>query len=350
MSPTLDEAYLALRDNNNVQPLKDYLAAGGRITKTFWPFYYFSSVVQDIELVKTLMDRGMTIVPYVNFFAFIDKGMSDEVFQWALDNNLDKIEYTMTTPRYAYLHRERFVELLRRGMNIHAENKCTRETAMESAVDLEDVAGIEFLCEQGFNINYMTNRTALHRACRTDVGVEIVKSMVRLGANPAIKQSDGKDVMMLICVRIEPGKNALEKIKYLSLVYPGWTSAQDNGGNTALHYAVDYKEERGHLQIISLLLSLGADYTLKKRDNSDAVDVCCLQKNLDAFRCFWDFWKARSIPVDYPALFAKCEEHCAENIKQFLVETQLETMTVDAPVDITQSVVRQLDAMAVVND
>jgi hypothetical protein len=353
MSPTFEEAYLALRDNNDVQPLKDYLAAGGGVAeKTFFPFYYFGPVVQDIELVKKLMDRGMTIVPDWNFFTCIADGMSDEVFKWALDNDLDKIKYDITTLSYAYRHRERFVELLRRGMNIHAENRYGRETAMESAVEEEDVAGIEFLCEQGFNINYMTTHTALHRTCFSDVTVEVIKSMVRLGADPSIKASDGRDAIMIICNRINPGKDSLEKIKYLSLVCPGWVTSQDEDGANALHYAVNHTIENDHRHIVSLLLSLGADYTLKNRYNNDAVDICFIRKNLEVFRCFFDFWKAKSIPIDYPWLFAKCEKHGADNIKQFLVESQLETMIVDvdAATDIAQQVVRQLDAMNVESD
>lgn len=348
MTPTLDEAYEELFYKQNVQPLKDYLAAGGKITaKRTFPFYYSVLVVRDIELVITLFDRGMSVSAEWNFFGHIED-MSDEVFRWALEKNFDKLEYGIPVVHFAFNHRERFVELLQRGMDIYAMGRSCKYTAMVSAVGENNIAGIELLYEAGLDINHPSEFPAVHRAVYGDVGIKTFKLLIRLGADPGTRTKKGKDTMMVLCDSVYPGRDSLEKIKFISLVYPSWASARDNDGNTALHFAIFC----GHCDFVSLLLSLGADYTIKNNNGRDPVDSVIYVDNLVGFRRFFDYWKYRSMPIDYPGLFAKCEAHKADEIKQFLVETQLEAVSIDADTceSAEKSIEKQLDSMMVEND
>lgn len=80
--------------NDDTKPLWDFLNAGGQIEdlgEIKIPFYAYHKTRSDLALVELLFERGMKLNDDYCFFAG-QQFMSDEVFEWALEKNIDKVQ------------------------------------------------------------------------------------------------------------------------------------------------------------------------------------------------------------------------------------------------------------------
>lgn len=145
---------------------------------------------------------------------------------------------------------------------------------------------VEALIKFGANVNSLsdTGSTPLRSVCymcRSDDGdridrqteyFEVVRLLVDNGADVHKPNFNGGTCLI----------NSLHNFDLtLYMINCGAdVNASDHQAKTALHYAI----QEGRLDIVKLLLSHGADSTLKANFSDDALQLCCLYGNQEIFR------------------------------------------------------------------
>lgn len=311
--------------NKDTKPLEQYLAEGGKINEIMevhnFPLYLHAPVVKDLNLLKTLFERGMVIDLEYNFFA--RKEMSDDVFRWAIDNDFDKLDYHIPVVHLVHTHRERLSEVLYRGADLYAECSPNRQTALDFAVKYGSES-IQNIIEAGFYVNYFTTHTALHTAVYYENRLREMKILIEFGADPSIKDHKGRDLMMILCDgNRDWDDQTLEKMEYVNSICPNWQSQTDVFGNTSLHTAVLTNARTR----FSVLLDWGSDEWARNDNGNTPVDILMGNDNVFLFEPFFRHWeKNGKIPWDF--LISKCKAMQLYNIEQFLVENIVSSLSI----------------------
>ena len=92
---------------------------------------------------------------------------------------------------------------------------------------------------------------------------EVIELLLKKGADPNVKRSDGYTLLM------NASKKGRERLIYWMLKNGLRLDEQDAQGDTALMYAVRWKRT----EIVKLLLAQGANATLLNRDGKSALDM-----------------------------------------------------------------------------
>ena len=307
--------------------LQQYLDDGGEINEGMnfhgMPFYTQAPVVRDLNLLKTLFNRGMEIDLEYSFF-YCGGGMSDDVFRWGIENDLDKFDYRIPTVHHLVRDKkERLFEVLRRGADLYAESNLDRRTALDCAVRYGPES-IRNLIEAGFQVNHFTTHTALHTAVYYEKTLREMKVLIEFGADPLIKDRYGRDLMMILCDGDRDwDSQTLEKMEYVNSICPGWQSQTDFDGDTALHFAVSTD---AYLRF-PILLDWGCNEWAQNNDGLTPVDILMGKDSVFLFKPFFRHWeKNRNIPWDF--LLAKCKSAQLCNIEQFLVENIVSRLSI----------------------
>jgi ankyrin repeat protein len=310
---------------NDVALLQKYLAEGGKVNELMGvhdlPFYLYAPVVKDLNLLTTLFERKMVIDTEHNFFSRGE--MSDDVFRWAIDNDLDKLDYRIPVVHLVHAHRERLSEVLQRGADLYAECSPDRRTALDCAVKYGPES-IQNLIEAGFDVNYYTTHTALHTAAYYENTLRAMKMLIELGADPSIKDHKGRDSMMILCDGYRDWDDqTLEKMEYVNSICPNWQLEKDAEGNTALHIAASKDAYRR----FPILLDWGSDEWVQNDNGNTPVDILMSNDNVFLFEPLFRHWeKNGKIPWDF--LFSKCKAMQLYNIERFLVENIVDNLSI----------------------
>lgn len=315
-------AYLNIQEalfEGNTKPLWDFLKAGGNIQdlgKSDVPFYACDKVTGDLELVKLLFERGMKLNEEYSFFCRQTQ-MSDEVFDWALDNNLDKAKTDDPVLFNLVCRPKRFKRVVERGANINVcFGKYAPTTLIASAALNGQKEMVSFLVEKGADINASFHNwwSAIFDAAHTEkCDVDMLEHLVKLGADYRARYQ-GQTLIMVVSSLAYPEKqHSVNKLKYLMSLYQGWADEVDDKGNTALHLAA---EQKGAASVIKLLLSNGFDPTLVNKNGKTPIEICISKNTPEPFQPFWSWIQNNPSRFLNLGLQELCDKHSADKIKE----------------------------------
>jgi ankyrin repeat protein len=159
--------------------------------------------------------------------------------------------------------------ILKAGFDVNGAIGCGTYSALDGAVQVQNVAMVNFLLDAGAR----PTGNALLSAARcpnAEISVKLVEALLNKGADVNFKEyymGDSKRFSMPLHAACYQGN--LQVVELL-LRYPGIElNAIDIDGRTPLMWAV----ERGHEAIIAFLLEKGADPTVKNQESKTAADV-----------------------------------------------------------------------------
>ncbi len=136
-------------------------------------------------------------------------------------------------------------------------------------------------CKEGNNSKEFVNIkntigwTALHLACRNsnignkEIGLEIVKLLLKNRANPNLQDNDGWTALMTAS-RFSNTESSIEIVELL-LKYGANPNLQDNDGWTALILASRFSNEESSIETVEILLKNGANPNLQDNDGWSAL-------------------------------------------------------------------------------
>lgn len=316
----------ALR-SGNTGPLWEFLESGGKVEdlgEPTLPFYAHKKVTSDLKLVKLLFERGMKLAKGYHFF-YRPEQMSDDVFEWALENNLDK---TNTEPSILFslvCQPLRLKRLVERGadINVRCGDKVSA-TLVAHAAATNNKEAVTFLVEKGADINALIQDgwTAFLEVTLTNVcGVDMLQHLVALGADYRVRYQ-GETAIMIAADSYNPEEcSSVEKINYLMSLYQGWADEVDDKGNTALHFAARIKEAA---DVIALLLEKGFDPLLANKEGITPIEICIKKDYPPSFEPFWAMIKKDAKRFEKMDLQALCEKHSADRIKEKMIADLIE--------------------------
>lgn len=328
----------AALDRNDIRPLRLFLEAGGNVHELGdsvmgfplynYPFYCFTPVVKDLELVKLLFERGMKLESDFSFFQKVAE-MSDEVFEWALEKEIHTKEPSSACLFHAMdNHPARFVRLVERGAHTWERfSDDNPKSLLEHAIENGNKEMVEFLVRKGESINSeaVYNKYSkqtlffvaiLSRKCRVDM----LELMVRLGADYQRKIQTRETAIMFAANSFRPEESdAINKIKYLMSLYQGWVDEVDGDGNTALHVAA--RNQTG-ADIVLLLLERGFDPLLANKDGMTPIELCILDNNAETFRVFWAMIQERPARFEGLRLEEMCDKYSAWKVKDMILDVK----------------------------
>ena len=126
-------------------------------------------------------------------------------------------------------------------------------------------------------INVPGNNSILHRAVKQNKA-ESVRTLLECGVNPNLKNNKNR-------APLHKAYNSPESIQAL-IEFGAVINMQDNSGATPLHRAIC----KGNDKVASLLISLGADITIKDFVGKAATDYCKTEKQSKVFQSQF-IWK-----------------------------------------------------------
>ncbi len=150
--------------------------------------------------------------------------------------------------------------------NVKAKNG---DTALLKACHKKNIKIVDLLLKKGANINEIYSvydkSTLLQYLCCNDQCAEVIEFLLKNNASIDIKNNKGMTPLHIACL-----KGCKENVRML-LNNGAQTNinAQDLQGDTALHRAVDC----GHLEIVQLLLTYGADVTKINNREETALTI-----------------------------------------------------------------------------
>jgi hypothetical protein len=307
-------------------PLRKFLNDGGNVKDlgTSGKYIYCSRhVVSDLALVKLLFERGATLERELSFFLHT-RSMSDEVFEWALENDFDKFETEYPVLYEVTCNAGRFKRLVERGADIHAVfDELTPKSLVMALAGAGFIDQVELIVARGADINAVWRddwiplfEALLSSHCKAD-GIE---RLVKLGADYRYKRQTGHTAIMIAASGIFPSECVLvNKLGYLMSLYQGWADEVDEDGNSALHLAAGTPDGG---DVISLLLEKGFDPMLANKEGMTPIEICLSSNKPVLFVPFWKMIQndpGRFAGLDLQAL---CDKYSADMIKEMIENTR----------------------------
>ena len=180
-------------------------------------------------------------------------------------------------------------EAIRDGANVNAVLLHSGEGAitplMAAAEFNTNPEVITALIDAGADVNARCGRgdTALIRAAHPDPNPEVTMALIEAGADVNVRCGRGWTMLMLWAVNPEVATVLLEAGADVNARY--------KCGSTLLMLMATYARDDVHVEIITFLLSVGADPKLRDNDGRMAIDRARENEALrdtDAFRKFYD--------------------------------------------------------------
>jgi hypothetical protein len=314
---TIQKALLA----NDTGPLWEFLNAGGQVDdlgEHYCPLYYYPNTCSDLALVKLLFERGMKLEEDFCFFTG-QNDMSDDVFDWALENDLDKAKTSSPVLFFLVSNFARFKRVFERGADIHLVfSVYLPRPLIMHAVGTNNKDVVAFLVEKGADINarLQDGWTSLMEAgFNSRCDEDMIELLVKLGADYHARYK-GETVIMIVAAAIyKGGTNNYNKLKYLLTLYQGWADEVDEEGNTALHLAA--LRDNG-AQNVDLLLKNGFDPMRANKKGITPIEICIREDCTEKFKPFWEM--IQNDPVRFAGLdiLALCEKHSAIKMRAMI--------------------------------
>jgi len=208
--------------------------------------------------------------------------------------------------------------LLASGGDINAQNR-RGVSALKESIEKKDKPLMEFLTANGARSGASFENLMLYASQKNNVGVS---AMLRCGVNPKQKDKQGNTPLILAAARGD-----LDSVTDL-LAYEADPNAQNNQGMTALIFAIRlgnrkiierllsvdetdinlankegqtplfWAAYRGDPVVVNALLTLGADYTKKTRDNQTALSIAKSNNKMAAAKEIENFIRYKNLPKD----------------------------------------------------
>jgi ankyrin repeat protein len=193
-------------------------------------------------------------------------------------------------------------QLLAWGVSIHARNANDR-TPFQNALNSSSRLVRTFLTMDRLNSSDDFGSTPLHIAVQERASLSIIKSILELGARQTMVDAEGRTALRL-AVDLDqlqtaqlppdsggnvftaardgktPAEAALSKgADAVMAVFSGAAiNSADSSGNTILHYAA----KQGDASLVSLLISLGANKSVKNIAAENPADIALRWRNHEA--------------------------------------------------------------------
>lgn len=163
--------------------------------------------------------------------------------------------------------------LLNAGVSIDAKNEYGKTAFMIACSYGEqttDMNMIRLFIDYGTNIHVQDNNgnTALMLAAYSG-NIEVVKLLLQLGVDPFVKNKYNSTVLMAICSHYNDEVGIDMNLMRLLIKQNTDVNLQDLDGETALMLAARY----GNIEVVKLLLQLGADPFMKNKDGKRALQL-----------------------------------------------------------------------------
>lgn len=155
---------------------------------------------------------------------------------------------------------QKVIHLLVDGKDPNYVDGQSKRTPLHAAAAVGQQEICHMLVQAGANLDSFDDdqRTPLMVACENN-HLDTVKYLLRAGATVS-----HKDIMGFTCLHLAAKLGHYDTIQYLLSRASKFINCQDDGGWTAITWAIEYK----HKEIVNLLLSRGADVNIRDKEEN----------------------------------------------------------------------------------